>query len=94
MQNFCEKGVAIRLGPEFCVMHREVYSAGGWENPSYQFRFGSNFEIASSQSMPPAQDDVGSIKLGLRENVGQFSLLVLINIFVGMTVALERTSCR
>jgi len=44
--------------------------------------------------MPPAQDDVGSIKLGLRENVGQFSLLVLINVFVGMTVALERTSCR
>jgi MFS family permease len=29
--------------------------------------------------------------LGLRENVGQFSLLVLINVFVGMMVGLERT---
>jgi MFS family permease len=31
------------------------------------------------------------MKLGLRENVGQFSLLVLINVFVGMMVGLERT---
>jgi MFS family permease len=31
------------------------------------------------------------IRLGLRENLGQFSLLVLINIFVGMMVGLERT---
>jgi MFS family permease len=33
----------------------------------------------------------GEMKLGLRENVGQFSLLVLINVFVGMMVGLERT---
>src|SRR5216117_2202474 len=33
----------------------------------------------------------GETKLGLRENVGQFSLLVLINVFVGMMVGLERT---
>ncbi len=32
-----------------------------------------------------------AIKLGLWENLGQFSLLVLINIFVGMMVGLERT---
>jgi len=31
------------------------------------------------------------IRLGLRENLGQFSLLVLINVFVGMMVGLERT---
>src|SRR5262249_22263663 len=31
------------------------------------------------------------LQLGLRENLGQFSLLVLINIFVGMMVGLERT---
>ena len=31
------------------------------------------------------------IQLGLRENLGQFSLLVLINVFVGMMVGLERT---
>ena len=33
----------------------------------------------------------GEMKLGLRENVGQFSLLVLVNVFVGMMVGLERT---
>ena len=31
------------------------------------------------------------IRLGLRENIGQFSLLILINMFVGMMVGLERT---
>jgi MFS family permease len=31
------------------------------------------------------------LRLGLRENLGQFSLLVLINIFVGVMVGLERT---
>jgi MFS family permease len=31
------------------------------------------------------------LRLGLRENLGQFSLLVLINVFVGMMVGLERT---
>src|SRR6266478_8219821 len=33
----------------------------------------------------------GEIKLGLRENLSQFSLLVVINVFVGMMVGLERT---
>jgi len=32
-----------------------------------------------------------AIRLGLWENLGQFSLLVLINVFVGMMVGLERT---
>lgn len=32
-----------------------------------------------------------SVKLGLKENIGQFSLLVLINAFVGAMVGLERT---
>src|SRR5215468_12798257 len=31
------------------------------------------------------------IRLGLRKNLGQFSLLVLIKVFVGMMVGLERT---
>ena len=35
--------------------------------------------------------DTSKIRLGLRENLGQFSLLVLINVFVGMMVGLERT---
>jgi MFS family permease len=35
--------------------------------------------------------ETGPIRLGLHENLGQFSLLVLINIFVGMMVGLERT---
>ena len=30
-------------------------------------------------------------RLGLRENLGQFSLLVLLNAFVGSMVGLERT---
>jgi MFS family permease len=32
-----------------------------------------------------------TIRLGLRENIGQFSLLVLVNAFVGAMVGLERT---
>lgn len=32
-----------------------------------------------------------SPRLGLRENAGQFSLLVLVNAFVGAMVGLERT---
>jgi MFS family permease len=38
-----------------------------------------------------ANTEARPIRLGLRENVGQFSLLVLINVFVGMMVGLERT---
>jgi MFS family permease len=33
----------------------------------------------------------GAVRLGLRENLGQFSLLVLINAFVGGMVGIERT---
>lgn len=41
--------------------------------------------------MQAAQNEASDIKLGLRENLGQFSLLVLINVFVGTMVGLERT---
>jgi len=46
------------------------------------------------QSLNSATDALSTsseIRLGLRENIGQFSLLVLINMFVGMMVGLERT---
>ena len=36
-------------------------------------------------------DDERRVRLGLRESLGQVSLLVLINFFVGMMVGLERT---
>jgi MFS family permease len=36
-------------------------------------------------------DESHAVRLGLRENLSQFSLLVLINVFVGMMVGLERT---
>jgi len=36
-------------------------------------------------------DENRGVYLGLRENLGQFSVLVVINIFVGMMVGLERT---
>lgn len=35
--------------------------------------------------------DTSSIRLGVRENIGQFSLLVLVNVFVGAMVGLERS---
>src|SRR5215467_9310404 len=38
-----------------------------------------------------ANTETSSIRLGLRETLGQFSFLVLINVFVGMMVGLERT---
>jgi hypothetical protein len=34
------------------------------------------------------------VRLGLRENLAQFSLLVVVNAFVGAMVGMERTSCR
>ena len=40
---------------------------------------------------PAAPAAARSVRLGLRENLGQFSLLVLINAFVGGMVGLERT---
>jgi MFS family permease len=36
-------------------------------------------------------DESHAVRLGLRENLNQFSLLVVINVFVGMMVGLERT---
>jgi MFS family permease len=36
-------------------------------------------------------DENHAVRLGLRENLNQFSLLVVINVFVGMMVGLERT---
>jgi len=41
--------------------------------------------LASGTPTPPA------VRLGLRENLGQFALLVLVNAFVGGMVGLERT---
>ena len=41
--------------------------------------------------MNAAPPDRGAIRLGLRENAGQFSLLVLVNGFVGAMVGLERS---
>ena len=41
--------------------------------------------------MNAAIENRGSVALGLTENIGQFSLLVLINAFVGGMVGLERT---
>jgi MFS family permease len=35
--------------------------------------------------------NAGAVRLGLRENLGQFSLLVVVNAFVGAMVGLERT---
>jgi MFS family permease len=45
----------------------------------------------SSKSANDASTLPRPIRLGLRENLGQFSLLVLINVFVGMMVGMERT---
>ena len=41
--------------------------------------------MASSNRTPPG------VRLGLKENLGQFALLVLVNAFVGGMVGLERT---
>ena len=37
------------------------------------------------------QPSVGAVRLGLRENVGQFALLVVVNAFVGAMVGMERS---
>lgn len=44
--------------------------------------------IPPPMSLPPAAADP---RLGLRENLGQFSLLVLVNAFVGAMIGLERS---
>src|SRR5437879_13762584 len=41
--------------------------------------------------MDTSAANANRISLGLHENLGQFSLLVVINFFVGMMVGLERT---
>jgi MFS family permease len=46
---------------------------------------------AATNLHPTYLESESKIKLGLRDNLGQFSLLVLINAFVGMMVGLERT---
>ena len=40
---------------------------------------------------PPAPSIEGEVALGLRENAGQFALLVLVNAFVGAVVGVERS---
>ena len=42
-------------------------------------------------SLPPSPAIVGTVRLGLRENLGQFALLVVVNAFVGAMVGLERS---
>jgi MFS family permease len=42
----------------------------------------------SPSTSPPA---AGTVRLGLRENLGQFALLVVVNAFVGAMVGLERS---
>ena len=42
-----------------------------------------------SPSTPPPS--AGAVRLGLRENLGQFALLVVVNAFVGAMVGLERS---
>ena len=40
---------------------------------------------------PPTRAAAASVRLGLRENLGQFALLVVVNAFVGAMVGLERS---
>jgi hypothetical protein len=42
----------------------------------------------------PARDAIRPVQLGLRENIYQFSLLVLVNAFVGAMVGMERRPTR
>jgi hypothetical protein len=39
-----------------------------------------------------APTSAGPVRLGLRENIAQFSLLVVVNAFVGGMVGIERSS--
>src|SRR5262249_28695523 len=61
----------------------------GSGNPRHQFRPHGRGGMNRTGTNPPARPD--GIALGLRENWRQFSLLVLINAFVGGMVGLERT---
>jgi MFS family permease len=40
---------------------------------------------------PPPPPTTGAVRLGLRENLGQFALLVVVNAFVGAMIGLERS---
>ncbi len=42
-------------------------------------------------SPSPSPPTAGTVRLGLRENLGQFALLVIVNAFVGAMVGLERS---
>ena len=41
--------------------------------------------------LAPGQSAARSVRLGLRENIGQFTLLIIVNAFVGAMVGMERT---
>jgi len=45
----------------------------------------------SRDVQPPPQDASGEVRLGIRENLAQFSLLVVVNAFVGAMVGMERS---
>jgi MFS family permease len=47
--------------------------------------------MRSYAAVPARPGEIPAVRLGLRENVAQFSLLVLVNAFVGGMVGLERT---
>lgn len=47
--------------------------------------------VTKADAIKPDSSGFGGVRLGLRENWSQFSLLVLINAFVGGMVGLERT---
>jgi MFS family permease len=42
-------------------------------------------------SPSPSPPTAGAVRLGLRENLGQFALLVVVNAFVGAMVGMERS---
>jgi MFS family permease len=52
--------------------------------------------MTTRETSPPAQRRIvphaaGTVRLGLRENAGQFALLVIVNAFVGAMVGMERS---
>src|SRR5437867_5698954 len=46
---------------------------------------------ATRVTMAVAREQPGAVRLGLRENAAQFSLLVVVNAFVGAMVGMERS---
>ena len=52
--------------------------------------------MTTRETSPPAQRRIephaaGTVRLGLRQNAGQFALLVIVNAFVGAMVGMERS---